>query len=111
MPGIAKMENFLYILPWNMVALVCAALLLISLIPIGRIRHYRARLHRSTRLDWFSNLRRDLEDTKDIKQFGELALRSVLRILGTTDGCVVLQRNNGKEVSHKLVQGLSSRTA
>lgn len=105
------MENFLYILPWNMVALVCAALLLISLIPIGRIRHYRARLHRSTRLDWFSNLRRDLEDTKDIKQFGELALRSVLRILGTTDGCVVLQRNNGKEVSHKLVQGLSSRTA
>ena len=105
------MENFFYILPWNMVALVCAALLLVTLIPLGRIRKYRAKLHRASRLEWFSNLRKDLEDTRDIKQFGEHALRSALRIFGSTEGCVVLQGDHGKEVSHKVVQGLSARTA
>ncbi len=105
------MENFLYILPWTTVALVCASLLLVTLIPLGRIKRYRARLQRSSRLEWFSSLRKDLEDTRDIKQFGEHALRSVLRILGSTEGCVVLQGDYGKEVSHKVVQGLSSRTA
>jgi diguanylate cyclase (GGDEF)-like protein len=105
------MENFLYILPWTTVALVCAALLLATLIPLGRIKRYRSKLQRSSRLEWFSSLRKDLEDTKDIKQFGEHALRSVLRILGSTEGCVVLQGDYGKEVSHKVVQGLSSRTA
>ena len=104
------MENFLYILPWNVLALTCAVLLLTTLIPLERFRKYRARVKKTLKLAWFSDLRKDLEDTKDIKQFGEQALRSALRIMGTTEGCVLLQGDPGRGLSHKVVQGLSSRT-
>ena len=31
------MENFLYILPWNVLALTCAVLLLTTLHPLGKV--------------------------------------------------------------------------
>ena len=111
LPAMMTMENFLYILPWNALALTFAALLLTTLIPLERFRKYRAKVKKTLKLVWFSDLRKDLEETKDIKQFGEQALRSVLRILGTTEGCVLLQGDPGRGLSHKVVQGLSPRTA
>jgi diguanylate cyclase (GGDEF)-like protein/putative nucleotidyltransferase with HDIG domain len=107
------MGIFHHIPPWNVLALICAVLLLTTLIPLGRFRKYRAIVKKASKLAWFSDLRKDLEETRDIKQFGEQALRVALRILGTTEGCVLLQ-GQGDQVrglSYKVVQGFSSRTA
>ena len=100
-----------YIPAWNVLALLCAVLLLATLIPLDRFRRQQAIVKKTLKLAWFSNLRKDLEETRDIKQFGEQALRVTLRALGTTDGCVLLQGDQAKGLSHKVVQGLSPRTA
>ena len=100
----------LYIPPWNVLMLISAVLLLATLIPLGRFRKHSAMLQKTSKLAGFSSLQKELEGTRDIKQFGEQALRAALRILGTTDGCVLLQGESGRGLAHKTVQGLSSRT-
>ena len=85
---------------------ICPRALGLSVSPVGS-RNAAARFLNGL----YSSLRKDLEETRDIKQFGEQALRVTLRMLGATEGCVLLQGDQAKEVSHKLVQGLSRRTA
>jgi len=91
--------------------LICAVVLLTTLIPLERFRKYRVMAKKTASLAWFSDLRKELEETRHIEQLGEQALRVTLRILGTTEGCVLLQGDQVRGLSHKVVQGLSSRTA
>ncbi len=105
------MGFFISFPPWNVLVLICALLLLAALIPLERFRKHRAILQKTSKLAGFSDLQKGLEDARDIKQFGEQALRVALRILGTTDGCILLQGEHGKGLSHKSVLGLSPRTA
>ena len=105
------MGIFHQIPPWNVLVLICAALLLTTLIPLGRFRRHRDLAKERSKRAWFANLQKELEETKDLKQFGEKALGVALRVLGATAGCVLLQGEHLRGASYKGVQGLSSRTA
>ena len=59
--------------------LICAVLLLAILIPLEKFRERRAKIKKSSRLAWFSDLRKELEETRNIGQLGEQALRRNVR--------------------------------
>jgi diguanylate cyclase (GGDEF)-like protein len=105
------MEIFHHVPLWSVLPLICGALLLAVLIPLEKFREHRAKVKKSSRLAWFSDLRKELEETRQIEQLGEQALRVTLRILGATEGCVLLQADEVRGKSHKVIQGFSSRTA
>lgn len=96
---------------WNILALICAVLLLATLIPLERFRTHRERAKERSQRARFSNLQKKLEEAGDIKQLGEQALQFALQVLATAEGCVLLQGELVKDASYKGVQGLSSRTA
>jgi len=77
------MGIFHHIPPWNVLALICAVLLLITLIPLGRFRKHRATVKKISKLAWFPDLRKDHGETRDSKQYSEQALRVALPGLGT----------------------------
>ena len=111
LPAMMTMGIFHQIPPWNVLVLICAVLLLTTLIPLGRFRRHRDLAKERSKRAWFANLQKELEETKDLKQFGEKALGVALRVLGATGGCVLLQGEHLRGASYKGVQGLSSRTA
>jgi diguanylate cyclase (GGDEF)-like protein len=112
-PAMMAMAILLQLQPpsWNVLALICAVLLLTALIPLERFRKHEELAKEKSKRAWFSNLQKELAETRDIKQLGEQALGLTLQILGTTGGCVLLQGDPGRDASYKNVQGLSSRTA
>ncbi len=81
---------------------------------VPHLRTRSQRLRRNTDIFWFSSLHffsRELSECRDPKQMMDQSLRGASQMLGTQEGCLLLQEEGGEGKVHFSTCGLSTQVA